>query len=784
MARLPAPAGTGTAARVTTAVPASPAVAAILRVSGVVQGVGFRPFVHRLATEAGLAGWVRNTAGGVDVSLEGAAHAIDRFVLRLTDEVPPLARIEHIERRPGAAEGRTSFAILPSAANGAGLPRVTPDAAICDACRWELFDAGNRRYRYPFITCTDCGPRFSVIDAMPYDRERTSMRRFAQCPECRREYRTPGDRRFHSESNSCPACGPRLWLADPTQRTLSDDPAAALELAAGALVAGQIVAVRGLGGFHLACDATSEEAVRRLRTRKLRDAKPFAVMVGAAEEARRLALLSDDDDALLRSPEAPIVVLKLRPGAELAPGVSPRLDTVGLMLPTTPLHHLLMDAVRRPLVMSSGNRSDEPIATGNDEAFLRLGGVADLFLLHDREIVARFDDSVLRSGPAGHVMIRRARGYAPLPLPLPVSTPVPLIATGAHLKNTFCLADGASAFISQHIGDLEDLETLTHFRAALARARGLMRIEPQVAVHDLHPGYLSTRIAAELGCERTIAVQHHHAHVAAVLAEHGVRGPAVGVAFDGTGYGDDGTVWGGEFLVADLAGYRRRGHLRPAPLPGGDLAARMPWRSALGYLSLEPQRGADFEAAFANVASAERTMADLQIRKRLNAPLASSMGRLFDAAAALLGIHSNVSFEGQAAMELEALAGTRAASVIPLPVTLGEDGSWIIDPLPLLGWLGAERRKGTDRAHLAATFHDTIADVTADVAERIAIAEGLDIVALGGGSFQNTRLLAGVIERLEARGLTTLVPRRLPPNDGAISFGQAASAAALLAQEA
>jgi len=756
----------------------------MLRVSGIVQGVGFRPFVHRLATDCGLAGWVRNTAGGVDVTLEGQANAIDRFVRRLTAEVPPLARIGHIERRPAPVEGRGSFAIVPSAANGGGLPWVTPDAALCDACRWELFDAGNRRYRYPFITCTDCGPRFSIIEAMPYDRERTSMRRFAQCPECRREYHTAGDRRFHSETNSCPACGPRLSLADATQRTLADDPAAAIEIAAAALVAGQIVAMRGLGGFHLACDATSEDAVRRLRTRKLRDAKPFAVMVGTSEEVRRLTLLTGDDDALLRSPEAPIVVLVRRSGGALAPCVSPRLDTVGLMLPTTPLHHLLMDAVRRPLVMTSGNRSDEPIAIGNDDAFLRLGAVADLFLLHDREIVARFDDSVLRSGPSGHVMMRRARGYAPLPLPLPVSTPVPLVAVGPHLKNTFCLADGASAFISQHIGDLEDLEALTHFRAALARARSLMRIEPEVAVRDLHPGYLSTRIAGELGCSRTIAVQHHHAHIAAVLAEHGVQGPAVGVAFDGTGYGDDGTVWGSEFLVADLAGYRRRAHLRPAPLPGGDLAARKPWRSALGYLSLEPERDVDFEAAFANVGSVERTVAEVQIRKQLNAPLASSMGRLFDAAAAQLGLRRNAWFEGQAAMELEALAGARRSTGIPMPVTTGADGTWIIDPLPLLGWLGAERRKGTDRADLAAAFHDSIAAVTADVAGRIAIAEGLDVVALGGGSFQNVRLLAGVTERLQARGLTALVPRRLPPNDGAISFGQAASAAALLAQEA
>jgi len=768
---------------VTTAAAAPRPSGARLHIAGVVQGVGFRPFVHRLASECGLGGWVRNDTGGVDVAIEGAPAAIETFVTRLAAEIPPLARIAHVERRAWAGEGRRAFAIAPSVIGGAGSQRVTPDAATCGACLRELFDPADRRYRYPFITCTDCGPRFSVIEAMPYDRQRTSMRRFVPCPACRREYRNAGSRRFHSETNSCPACGPRLWLADPAQRTLEDDAPKAIDAAVHALVAGQIVAIRGLGGFHLACDATNVDAVRRLRARKLRDAKPFAVMVATVAEARLLATVSADDASLLGAPEGPIVVLPALAGSALSPAVSPGLDTVGLLLPTTPLHHLLLDGARRPLVMTSGNRSDEPIATANDEAFARLGTVADLFLVHDREIVARFDDSVVRSGSAGQVMVRRSRGWAPLPLALPVATPLPLLAVGPHLKNTFCLASGDTAFISQHIGDLEDLETLTHFRDALARARGLMRLDPEVAVRDLHPGYLSTRVAAELGCRRIIAVQHHHAHIAAVLAEHGATGPVVGVAFDGTGYGDDGTVWGSEFMVADLARYRRRAHLRPAPLPGGDLAARKPWRAALGYLSLAPEWSTEFESAFASATSTERTVAQLQVRKQVNAPLASSMGRLFDAAAAILGLRSEASFEGQAAMELETLAGSRAARPIPMSVTVDADAHWLIDPIPLLGWLGAQRRAGTDRADLAAAFHDSVAAVTAKVAERIARAEGLDTVALGGGSFQNARLLAGVVERLRSRGLTVLVPRRLPPNDGAISFGQAASAAALLARE-
>ncbi len=757
--------------------------AARLSVAGVVQGVGFRPFVHRLALRHGLAGWVRNASGDVQIWIEGEPRAIDAFTRALRAEAPPLARIDRLETEPGAPVALTEFAILESRDEPGRRQPVSPDVALCGACEAELFDPSNRRYHYPFITCTDCGPRFTVIEAMPYDRERTSMRAFTQCAACLREYTTPGDRRYHSETNSCPACGPRVWLDHPTLAVAGARELDAVASAARLLASGTIVAVRGLGGFHLATDATDEQAVRRLRARKHREEKPLAIMVRTLDEARALADVSSLEAELLTSRERPIVLLRRRAEARLAPALAPGLDTIGVMLAYTPLHHLLLFRAGRPLVMTSGNLSDEPIATGNEEALRRLPAVADAFLLHDREIVARYDDSVLRVAGGAPLFLRRARGYAPLPLALPVETPVPLVAVGPHLKNTFTLAHGREAYVSQHIGDLENLETLDQFGTVLDAYRRLFRIEPRVAVRDLHPGYLSTRVAEELGLERTISVQHHHAHVAAVLAEHGRTDRVVGVAFDGTGYGDDGRVWGAEFLIADLAGYHRAGRLRYAPLPGGDLAARMPWRVALGYLSLEPAAAGAFAYAFTHVDLRERTLAAHQIAQRLNAPLASSMGRLFDAAAAILGVRAVSGYEGQAAMELEALAGRRPAQPLPFPAVPGEDGAQVLDPLPLLAALGERRRAGIAVADLAAAFHESVAAAADSLAARLAAEAGTRVVALGGGCFQNARLLVSVQARLEARGLHVLTPRRLSPNDGAVSYGQAAVAAARLAAE-
>jgi hydrogenase maturation protein HypF len=748
--------------------------AASLRVTGVVQGVGFRPFVHRLAARNGLAGWVRNTAGEVQIEIEGTAEAIADFRQALEREAPPLARIERVELEPLLPAGRTAFEIRASELDPDRRQPVSPDVALCAACEAELFDPGNRRFRYPFITCTDCGPRFTVIEAMPYDRERTSMRVFTQCPECAREYHDPASRRYHSETNSCPRCGPRLWLHEA-----QTDPIAA---AARLLLEGRIVALRGLGGFHLACDATSEGAVGRLRERKHRDAKPLAVMVRTLAEARALVAISPLEEQLLAGRERPIVLARRRAESGLAASIAPGLDTVGIMLAYTPLHHLLLEQVQRPLVMTSGNRSEEPIAITNDDAVRRLAPIADELLLHDREIVARYDDSVLRVVRDEPLFIRRARGFAPLPVDLPVESPVPLVAVGAQLKNTFALVHGRRAWVSQHIGDLEQLETLEHFQSTLRDFQRLYRVHPEVAVRDLHPGYLSTRIAAELGCARVFTVQHHHAHVAAVLAEHGFTGRALGLAFDGTGYGEDGQVWGGEFLVADLEGYTRIGHLRYAPLAGGDAAARAPWRVARGYLSLEPSARAAFAPAFGDVDPQALALIDQQIAARLNTPLASSLGRLFDAAAAILGVRSVALYEGQAAMELEALAGNRPASPLPFPVNQAPYGTWELDPLPLLIALG-EGRERRDRAELAAAFHESVAAAAVELALRAVSDVGLDTVALSGGCFQNARLLGGIRHRLERAGLRVLIPRLLPPNDGAISYGQAAVAATLLCRE-
>jgi len=653
---------------------------------------------------------------------------------------------------------------------------VSPDVALCAQCERELRDPGDRRYRYPFITCTDCGPRFTVIEAMPYDRERTSMRRFRQCQACLTEYDTPENRRYHSETNSCPECGPRVWI-EPSS---SEGGFEAVRAAAEALRNGRIVAIRGLGGFHLAADATDDGAVLRLRSRKAREAKPLAVMVRTVDEARALGRVGPEEEGLLTAAERPIVLLEARADSPLAVSVAPGLSTVGVMTAYTPLHHLLLEEVGRPLVMTSGNQTDEPIATGNQEALRRLGGIADLFLLHDREIVARYDDSLVRPTGAGPVFLRRARGYAPLPLHLPVPAPKPLVAAGPHLKNTFTLVHGRDAYVSQHIGDLENLETLEHFQESLAMFQRLFRIQPEAVVRDLHPAYLSTRIAAEMGLGEPLAVQHHHAHVAAVAAEHGVTDPVIGIAYDGTGYGDDGAVWGAEIMVADLTGYRRVGQLRYAPLPGGDMAARRPWRAALGYASLDSGAAALLRRAWRAIPEPEVHTAERQIERGLNAPLASSMGRLFDAAAAVLGVRILCWYEGQAAMELESLAGHRDGMELPFPVREGPEGRWILDPLPLLAALGEGMASGAERPELAAGFHDAIAGATVEVAVRVAEESGIRQVALGGGVFQNARLLHRTALGLSEAGLDVLLPRVLSPNDGGISFGQAAVAAAIL----
>lgn len=748
-----------------------------VRVTGVVQGVGFRPFVHRAAASHGLTGWVRNDTGGVQIEVEGTSAALGAFLDDLRTRAPVLTRLEDVRTRRVQPQGYEAFRVISSETAVPGRLPVSPDVATCSICLGELFDPANRRHRYPFITCTDCGPRFTVIESMPYDRDRSTMRAFTQCPSCLHEYETPSDRRYHSQTNSCPDCGPRLSFHTAAATSEGEE---ALQSAAALLRSGSIVAVRGLGGFHLAVDATSARAVARLRQRKSREAKPLAVMVRTLAQARSLGDVGPAHEAILDSPQRPIVLLERLRDATLADGVSPGLNTVGVMLAYTPLHHLLLEAVGGPLVMTSGNRSDEPIATGNVEARMRLAGVADAFLMHDREIVARYDDSLVRIVDRAPVFLRRARGYAPLPLSLPRGSPRPILAVGPHLKNTFTLVDGASAFVSQHVGDLENLETLEHFRDALDRFGTLFHINPEAVVADLHPGYLSTRIAEDSGLEQLEPVQHHHAHIAAVQAEYDVPGPVLGIAYDGTGYGDDGKTWGAEFMVSTLRRYRRLAHLRYAPLPGGDLATRRPWRAALGYASLEPGAEAVLASAWEGVAEAEWQIARQQVHKRVNAPDASSMGRLFDAAAAVLGVRRVSRYEGQAPMELEALAGARAAEPLPFPWTRDGGGLRVLDPVPLLAALGAGLKAGKAPADLAARFHESVASATASLACTLCAEEGLNTVALGGGVFQNARLLSSLVRRLDEVGVTVLIPRRLGPNDGAVSYGQAAVAAARL----
>ena len=759
-----------------------------VEVAGIVQGVGFRPFVHRLATRHRLDGWVRNTSGRVDIELDGADADVAAFLADLKAEAPPLSRIDKVSTADvDVAETDAideGFRILESLSTDGGRRPVPADVAMCAACERELFDPRDRRFEYPFITCTDCGPRYTVIESLPYDRERTTMRWFTQCPECEREYHTPGDRRHHSETNSCPVCGPRLWIALPSERVDSppdnvDRYEGPLRLAAALLRGAGILAVRGVGGFHLAVDATNDDAVRRLRERKRRDAKPLAVMVRTLDEVRSIARVSDVEAHLLTQRERPIVLLEALPSSRIAPSVAPGLTTIGVMLAYSPLHHLLLSLVDRPLVMTSGNRSEEPIAASIPDGVARLSEIADLFLMHDREIVSPVDDSVIRVSGGTPAFIRRARGYAPQSLTLPRTALEPILAVGGHLKSTFTLAAGDDAFLSPHLGDLDTLETLQHFRATLDRYSRLFRIVPRVVARDLHSGYLSTRIADELDVERRIVVQHHHAHIAAVLGEHGYDGRVIGVSYDGTGAGDDGTSWGAELFVADQKSYERVGHLRSVPLPGGDLAVRTPWRSALGYSSLEPGMAAAFANALEGVPDDERHAAERQVQRNFNAPLASSMGRLFDAAAAILGVCRVARFEGDAAMRLEALAGSRAAEPLPFPV-INVSGRLVLDPLPLFAALAEARQRGERIEDLAAAFHESVAATTSAAVSALCTARGIGVVALGGGVFQNARLTTSLRARLEAADLKVLTPITLPANDGGLSYGQAVVAAAVL----
>ena len=807
--------------------PAGRVVRAI-SVRGVVQGVGFRPFVWRLAAELKLDGSVVNRAGEVEIEVGGAAEAVETFALRLASDAPPRARVEAVEVRACDRwiEQGAGFTIDDSEAVASTERLFPPDIATCDDCLAELLDPADRRYRYPFTNCTNCGPRATIIDELPYDRARTSMRAFPLCAACEAEYRDPANRRFHAEPVACPDCGPQLSYRRPGEAAPAARREEALTAAIADLAAGRIVAVKGLGGYHLACDATDQVAVARLRDRKHRWAKPFAVMVRDLAEARLQAHLSSEEEALLTSPARPIVLVERRRGeprvgsprnvepplagpqvaAPLVDGVvnaeparAAALNRrVGLFLPYTPLHHLLLEGLGRPIVLTSGNLSDEPLATDDAEALERLAGIADAFLGHDREIRARYDDSVTRVVEGRESLIRRGRGYAPEPLDLPVPATATLLAVGAELKHTFTLARGSRAHVAPHTGDLEDLLTHRAFETNLAHLKRLLDLEPEWVAHDLHPGYLSTQYAVSHFPEsRRIAVQHHHAHVASVAAEAGIGagdGAAaefIGVAFDGLGMGDDGTFWGGEVLVATLAGYRRVGRFGRAPMPGGALAVKKPYRMALGYLmaaeafeQTDPVSGwldPELTRAFLDrLDPREVEVVRVQLARGLNAPIASSAGRLFDAAASLLGIRDVAEYEAQAAVELELLA--EESSLAPLPFRLvRQERLLVYDPRPTIRGLLEGRAGGASPENLAARFQETIAAISREFCAEVRSETGLRTVALSGGVFQNQWLATTLVRRLTGDGFEVHTNQKVPANDGGISYGQAAVAAARLA---
>jgi hydrogenase maturation protein HypF len=741
------------------------AVRVAIRVQGVVQGVGFRPFVYSLATGLGLTGLVGNDTDGVFAEVEGPAPAVREFLRRLERDAPPLARIEKITIRAiSPTRSEQSFVIAASGTAGPRRTLVAADTATCADCLRELSDPADRRYRYPFINCTNCGPRFTIVRDVPYDRPSTTMAPFAMCAACAAEYHDPADRRFHAQPVCCPACGPRL--------TLDGDPDDPLQRAAALLRQGKILAVKGLGGYHLAADAGCETAVAGLRARKHREDKPFAVMAAGLGAAADLAAVDDAAAALLTSPARPIVLLPRKPTAKIAPAAAPGQRQFGIMLPYTPLHHLLLAATGRPIVLTSGNVSDEPIVYRDEEARDRLGGIADAFLAHDRAIHVRTDDSVARTFRGRPLLVRRSRGYVPEPLGVTTGFPRPVLACGAELKNTFCLAQGRHAFVSHHVGDLENAETLRSFTEGIAHFRRLFDIEPRIVAHDLHPEYLSTKYALDLADDEDldpVGVQHHHAHIAACLADNGESGPVIGVAFDGTGYGPDGTIWGGEFLLADLAGYERGGHLAPVPMPGGAAAIRQPWRMAAAYLG---QHAGEVARRHEDQWAAVTAMA----AKGVNSPLTSSAGRLFDAAAALLGVRDTINYEGQAAIELEQLADPAELEAYPAGLETGP-GPFQARGSDLLHALAADRTGGVPAPLIAARFHHGVAALIEAGCLRLRDQSGLGAVALSGGVFQNMFLLGAAVARLEARGFRVLLHSRVPCNDGGISLGQAVVAA-------
>ncbi len=827
-----------------------------LSVRGIVQGVGFRPFVYGLATKHNLKGWVCNTSADVKIEIEGETEAIEQFYLELKTKAPPLAHIEDTTINYYPPTGYKNFEIRHSIAEEGKYQLISPDIATCQACLSELLNPNDRRYRYPFTNCTNCGPRFTIIEDMPYDRPKTTMRSFQMCPQCQAEYDDPLDRRFHAQPNACPKCGPHVELVDNQGRDITaasqrlepftschseralrspchsecseESHSDAIACASQLLKEGKIVAIKGLGGFLLACDATSASVVKALRERKKRSSKPFAIMVADIEEAKKHCYVSPEEEKLLTSPQSPVVLMRWKEGSSVSPEVAPNLAYLGVMLPYTPLHHILLRDTQLPLVMTSGNLSEEPIARDNDEALRRLSGIADYFLIHNRDIYSRYDDSVAIVERGVSQLVRRARSYAPYPITLPFKTKQ-VLGCGAEMKNTFCLTRDNYAFLSQHIGDMENMETLEHFDNTISLYKRLFRIEPEIIAYDLHPDYLATKYAQELGNSngiKLIPVQHHHAHIVSCMADNELNSPVIGVVFDGTGMGMDGHIWGGEFLVADYLSCKRLGHLEYLPLPGGDAATKRPYRIAIAYIlsllgedALNTVIAANCQLPTANsyviasaakqsqstfmqqVSEVEMEIIKRQIARELNSPLTSSMGRLFDAISALIGIRGEIDCEGQAAVELEMAAykdcpgafafchsegGKRPKNLTPdkllketddkesYPYSITEDkGIRIIGLGSLFSAIIEDLKRGISQGEISVKFHDTIAQMTNAMCQLIASETNINQVALSGGVFQNRLLLRKTVSLLENSGFQVFTHQQVPCNDGGISLGQA-----------
>ncbi|MCS6926017.1 MAG: carbamoyltransferase HypF [Candidatus Binatia bacterium] len=742
-----------------------------IQVEGIVQGVGFRPFVYALASTYHLGGFVLNNSAGVLIEVEGDQQALTCFLRKLREQPPPHATIQRVICDPLPPRGDGRFAIAASQEGEERDMSIAPDLAVCDACLRELFDPTDRRYRYPFISCTNCGPRFTILRMVPYDRGHTTMAAFPMCWHCEQEYHDPTNRRFHAQTNACARCGPAVRLVKPdgSEVPVRDPVSAAAQL----VRAGAILALKGLGGYHLTCNALDEDAILTLRRRKKREEKPFALMAAAIHVIEQFCHLNDQERALLQSPQRPIVLLRKKDHPTVAPSVAPGQNCLGWMLPSTPLHCLLLADTGLPLVMTSGNVSAEPIVYRDEDALQRLGGIADYLLVHDRSIQVRCDDSVVRQCGERELILRRARGYAPRPVLLSRPFRRHTLACGAHLKNTVCLGRDRQAFLSHHIGDLDSYDTLNAFVDTIEQYKALLGIQPSVVAYDLHPDSLSRKYAASLQGVEKIGVQHHHAHIASCMAEYGLEGPVIGVAFDGLGYGPDGTLWGGEFLIADLATYHRAAHFRSVSLAGGERAVREPWRAALSYIAdaLGTTPSALELPGWQRVDARKAALVEHMLARNVNTFRTSSCGRLFDAVASIVGICHEATFEGQAAMALEAAAWDGIADEYPFAIENTEP--WHVDMRPTIEALVREARSGCETGLMAAKFHNTLVSAVVEICLRLRKTEGLRQVCLSGGTWQNIYLLERVVPRLQHHGFTVFVPAQVPPNDGGIALGQA-----------